>query len=236
MISRLPTQGLPIELRTAYFHRIWGEDESIVTQLSQRQQQVLRLYYGLLGQPPLRVKEIQVIIDNKNHSLIRTLCLQAFTALHRKKQKRVCEQLGITTKEIPLALRSAYYQAMYSSLDLSGGYEKIPIKTKKIFQSYYAESDTQCLGVEELAFLYQLAPPRVLRLISHTEDRLVERAQAKVASTMYQEWIKKTKRYCPKCYSTNVTPLYSQGRRNGVRCFECHKPASLNTSGLIRLA
>lgn len=236
MISRLPTQGLPVELRTAYFHRIWGEDESIITQLSQRQQQVLKLYYGLLGEKPLRVREIQEITGNKNHSLVRSLCLQAFTALHRKKQKKVCEQLGITTKEIPLALRIAYYQAMYSTLDLTDGYEKIPVKTKKIFQSYYAESDTKCLSSEELACRYQLTPTRVLKLISHTEDKLVEMAQAKVASTMHQEWIKKTQRYCPKCYSTNVTPLYSQGRRNGLRCFECHKPVLANTFGLIRLA
>lgn len=235
MISKLPTQGLPLELRTAYFHRIWGVDESIILSLTPHQQQALKLYYGLLGEKPHRVKEIQEITGNKNHSLIRSLCLQAFTALHRKKQKRVCEQLGITTKEIPVSLRTAYYQAMYFNLDLTEGYEKIPVKTKKIFQSYYAEIG-KCLSVEELAFRYQLTPKRVLKLISHTEDNLVEIAQAKIASTMYQEWLKVTERYCPNCFSTNVTPLYSQGRRNGLRCFECNKPVSLNSFGLIRLA
>ena len=236
MISKLPTQGLPLDLRTAYFHRVWGKDESIILSLTPHQQQALKLYYGLLGETPHRVNEIQEITGNKNHSITRSLCLQAFTALHRKKQKKVCEQLGITTKEIPLALRIAYHQSMYSNLDLTDGYEKISVKIKKIFQSYYAESDTQCLSVEEIACRYQLTPERVLKLISHTEDKLVKIAQAKVASTMYQEWLKKTQRYCPKCYSTNVTPLYSQGRRNGLRCFECHKPASVSTFGLIRLA
>jgi predicted DNA-binding protein YlxM (UPF0122 family) len=234
MISKLPTQGLPVEIRTPYFHLLWGKDEGIITQLSSRQQYVLKLYYGLLGEAPLRVKEIQENLGIKNHSLIRSLCLQAFTALHRQKKKAVCNQLGITTKEIPRELRSAYFQSMYSNLDLSDGYEKIPTKTRNIFQTYYVEPPY--LSTEELAFRYQLTPTSVLRWINRAEDVLVALAQAKLATTMYQEWVEKTQRYCPKCYSTNVTPLYFKGRRNGLRCFECHKPVSINSFGSIRLA
>ena len=232
MISKLPTQGLPLELRSAYFHRIWGEDESIITVLTSRQEQAIKLYYGLLGSPPHRVNEIQEITGGRNHSITRSLCLQGFAALQRQKKKTVCEQLGITTKEIPVNLRTAYYQAMHSSLDLTEGYGKIPPKALEIFQDYYVRHTS----LEDLSVRYHLSPRQVLKLVSHTEDSLVETAHERVADTMFQEWIKITQRYCPKCYSTNVLPIFSGGRRNGVRCYECRKPVSVTPFGMIRLA
>jgi hypothetical protein len=232
MISKLPTQGLPLDLRTAYFHRVWGKDESIILSLTPHQQQALKLYYGLLGETPHRVNEIKALTGSKNHSITRSLCLRAFIALRRNKRKAVCEQLGIVTKEIPPQLRGEYMTRMYPTLELIEGNGKIPLKAMKIFQAYYA----QCLSVEEIAFRYQLPPTQVLKNISNTEDILVENAHAKISENMFQEWLKVTKRYCPNCFSTNVSPIFSRGRRNGLRCFECHKPVLPAQFGLIRLA
>lgn len=237
------TRGLPLELRTLYFEKAWGSDIGILKKLTDKQQQILRYYYGL-GCTPLQTGEIQKILGCKSHSLVKMLCNQAENALMRLKKEEICKSLGIKPKQdIPLEKRGHYFLSLYAEKDIP--FDKVKNPDKSIYQAYYG---TGSLGMGDIFYPKTLAQiktlyypckveePVILKNICKTEYTLLTLIRAAIAQELYRNWVKTTQKRCKKCDSINVIQRYSKGMRNGLRCLECQKNTSPSQSSiLIRL-
>lgn len=237
------TRGLPLELRTLYFQKIWGTDIGILKKLTNKQQQILRYYYGL-GCVPSQTGEIQKKLGAKSHSLVKMLCNQAENALMRGKREEICKSLGIKPKQdIPLEKRAHYFLSLYAGIEIP--FDKLQKSDKLIYQAYYG---TGSLGMGDIFYPKTLAQIKtlyypckveesvILKNIFKTEHTLLTLVRTAIAQELYRNWVKTTQKRCKKCGSTNVIQRYSKGMRNGLRCLECQKNTSPSQSStLIRL-
>lgn len=243
IMSEHLTRGLPLEIRTLYFQKVWGSDIGILKKLTDKQQKVLKYYYGL-GCVPLQTSEIQKKLGAKSHSLVKMLCNQAEDALIRGKRKGICESLGITPKQdIPLEKRMHYFLSLYAGMDIP--FDKLQKVDRLIYQAYYG---TTPLGMGDVFYPKTLAEIKtlyysckveetvILKGIFKIEHTLLTLAHAAIAQDLYRNWVRTTQKRCKKCGSTNVMQRYSKGMRNGLRCLECQKNTSPSQSPiLIRL-
>lgn len=243
IMSEHLTRGLPLEIRTLYFQKVWGSDIGILKKLTDKQQKVLKYYYGL-GCAPLQTSEIQKKLGAKSHSLVKMLCNQAENALMRRKREEICKSLGIEPKQdIPLEKRKQYFFSFYGELDTP--FDKLQESDKLIYQAYYGIVPLGTKGVPypkslaEIKTLYysrKVVESVILKNIFKIEHTLLTLAHAAIAQELYRNWAKTTQRRCKKCGSTNVLQRYSKGMRNGLRCLECQKNTSpLRCPILIRL-
>jgi predicted RNA-binding Zn-ribbon protein involved in translation (DUF1610 family) len=215
-----PTRGLPLEIRPEFFKAVFGDDD-IINDLTDTQQQVLRLYYGLQGQPATTTKAIQQSLGVKNHSYVRGICTQAEAALDLKKQRLVLDTLGVDPeeKDVPLQVRKQYISLMFGN-DIN--FDGIDRNDALLFASYWGIGIKSIpIDADTLRKRFKLTHKQIKLKLKAVERQVAKNYRAIIAERLLQEWSAEQGRFCPRCGSTNINRSGSDNNGVEIFCREC---------------
>lgn len=203
-----PTRGLPLEIRTKFFKAVFGAD-SVLDDLTDTQQNILSVYYGLRGQQPMQTSAIQQIVGAKNHSYVRGICTQAEAALDVRKQRLVLDSLGVDPeeKDIPQQVRKQYIKFMYGTdVNFTG----VDRNDALLFASYWGIGiNSAPVDMEAIRKRFKVTYRQIKLKLKAVERQVAKNYRAVIAERLLQAWSEQQGRFCPRCGSTNIN-------RNGL--------------------